>query len=89
MEKAVAYDLDLFCTEKGYFGVSHLNEVEENTVLAILGGAEAVSMLREKQQDGSKWYEFVDEVFMHHLERSFETLEDIEEGAVVKRIEIR
>jgi hypothetical protein len=89
MEEAVSYNLDLFCTEKGYFGVTHLNESKENMVVAILGGAEVVSMLREKQQDGSQWYELVDEVFMYHLERPFETLEDIEEGAVVERLEIR
>jgi ankyrin repeat protein len=89
MEEAVSYNLDLFCTEKGYFGVTHLNEGKENMVIAILGGAEAVSMLREKWQDGSQWYELVDEVFMYHLERPFETLEEIKEGAVVERLEIR
>jgi hypothetical protein len=89
MEEAVSYNLDLFYTEKGYFGVTHLNEGKENVVIAILGGAEAVSMLREKRQDGSQWYELVDEVFMYHLERPFETLEKIEEGAVVERLEIR
>lgn len=89
MEEAVSYNLDLFCTENGYFGVTHLNESKENMVIAILGGVELVSMLREKRQDGSQWYEVVDEVYMYHLERPFETLEEIKDGAVVERLEIR
>jgi ankyrin repeat protein len=89
MEGAISYDLDLFYTEKGYFGVTHLGEAEESMVIAILGGARLVSMLREKRQGESQWHEYVDHVVMYHLERSFETLEEIDESAVFERLEIR
>jgi ankyrin repeat protein len=83
------YDLDLFYTERGYFGVTFMGEAQEDMVIAILGGAAQLCILRERREGGEHWYEVVADAFMNHTQGKFKKLEEIEEDAVVERLEIR
>lgn len=67
MRRHIAWGADVFYTEKGHFGIAQTNEAEVGAVVAVLGGMKHMCMLHEKGEPGTRWYEFIDLAYMHHL----------------------
>jgi ankyrin repeat protein len=91
LEQRLQCPADLIVTEKGFLGIASSGAVEEDMVIALLGGARELSLLRERRDSGAgdAWYEYVDKMFMDHWRGPVESLEDVEGDAVIRRLEIR
>ncbi|KAK4158319.1 hypothetical protein C8A00DRAFT_28826 [Chaetomidium leptoderma] len=88
MESKLQYSADVVITEKGYFAITGPAVAEPGMVIAVLAGADAFGLLKEKweQNGGKSFYEYQDRVF---LREAFGSLDDIDKGAKVERLEIR
>lgn len=90
MEGRLRYDADLVYTEKGNFGLTNKGEAEEGMAIALVGGSRYLTLLRERKDDSQeRWYEYVDRVFMDHLDGNIKTLDQIDKNAIIERLEIR
>lgn len=65
-------------------------EAEEGMAIALVGGSRYLTLLRERKDDSQeRWYEYVDRVFMDHLDGNIKTLDQIDKNAIIERLEIR
>jgi hypothetical protein len=89
MENDLRYSRDLVLTRNGYFGLTNQNEAEEGLLIALVGGARDLVLLREKTEGDVTWYEFVDRIFLNYLSEVVEQLNDIHGNTMVQGLEIR
>lgn len=88
IESKLRHSYDLVYTEKGRFALTNLHGTEPRLVVAILGGARDVALLRERKEAGERWYCYMDRLYMPDLEK-MEKPEDVIEHDKVERLEIR
>ncbi|KAM5352815.1 hypothetical protein ACJ41O_005537 [Fusarium nematophilum] len=88
LEDRLRYDRDLVYTENGLFGLTNGGEAEKGMLVAVLGGASDLCLLR-KMDEPESHYEYVDTVFMRYIMGKIEKLEQICKEPKIERLEIR
>ena len=88
MERDLRHSYDLVYTEKGWFALTNLHGTEPHLVVAILGGARDIALLRERKTPAERWYYYIDRLFMPDLGR-IEKLEQVINYNKVERLRIK
>lgn len=89
IEDKLRYDADLIVTANGHFGLATKDETEKGMVIALVGGANKLCLLRRMTHGQDNWYEYVEDVWMSHLIVGVDNLESIRPGLKPELIEIR
>lgn len=90
MESRQLYGGHVVYTEKGYLGISADDNVGEGMVVAVVGGARNLAVLRERTEGADEWYERCGQAFLFGWdEQRIKTLKDIDGNAEVAKLEIR
>lgn len=89
IEDDLRYAADLIVTANGHFGLATKGEVEKGMLIAVVGSAEGLCLLRRMGDGQETWYEYAENVWMCHLVAEIYSLEDIGPGLKTERLEIR
>lgn len=89
IEDDLRYDVDLIVTANGHFGLATKDEVEEGMLIALVGSADKLCLLRRMGDTQETWYEYAEDIWMSHLVAEVFSLEDIGPGLEPERLEIR
>lgn len=89
IEDHLWYNTDLIVTANGHFGLVTKDEVEEGMLIALIGNADNLCLLRRVSDGQENWYEYVEDVWMSHLISGVNSLKDIGPGLKLERLEIR
>ncbi|KAK8052597.1 hypothetical protein PG993_003982 [Apiospora rasikravindrae] len=90
MERQHRLGAQLVYTENGYFGLSPEGEVDRGMVVAVVGRAFSLTVLKRRTDGRDVWYERCNRVSLYGWDKQkFKTLQDIDEHAEVVRLQIR
>lgn len=89
IEDELRYGADLIVTANGQFGLATKEEVEKGMVIALVGSADRLCLLRRMGDGQETWYEYVEDALMCHLDVEIHSLDEFGPGIKLERLEIR